>query len=186
MAGGVCSPAAVLRFLVVVASLMADESAVGSRGHGLRSAGSVVAAHGPTCPHGMWNLPGPELKPVSPAWAGRFLTTWSTREAQKVGCLNQSGKSVQREGPKQWLSIDISYHGSSSCCSHTSPNRELTPTPGAHTIFSCSHPTLTYACNNMQKHCTPERLVRLQLWEGLPRASSVWSGTVRGQQGGDP
>ena len=25
--------------------------------------------------HGMWNLPGPRLEPVSPAWAGGFLTT---------------------------------------------------------------------------------------------------------------
>ena len=25
--------------------------------------------------HGMWDLPGPGLKPVSPALAGRFLTT---------------------------------------------------------------------------------------------------------------
>ena len=25
--------------------------------------------------HGMWNLPGPGIKPVSPALAGRFLTT---------------------------------------------------------------------------------------------------------------
>ena len=32
---------------------------------------------GPLAPlsHGMWNLPGPGIEPVSPALAGRFLTT---------------------------------------------------------------------------------------------------------------
>ena len=43
---------------------------------------SVVVAHGlSSCGsraqllHGMWDLPGPELEPVSPALAGGFLTT---------------------------------------------------------------------------------------------------------------
>ena len=36
---------------------------------GSRHAGSVVVGHG------MWNLPGPGLEPVSPALAGGFLTT---------------------------------------------------------------------------------------------------------------
>ena len=31
---------------------------------------------------GMWDLPRPELEPVSPALAGRFSTTGATREAQ--------------------------------------------------------------------------------------------------------
>ena len=32
---------------------------------------------GPLAPlsHGMWNLPGPGIEPVSPVLAGRFLTT---------------------------------------------------------------------------------------------------------------
>ena len=41
--------------------------------HGLWSTGSVVVEHGLSC--GMWDLPGPGLKPVSPALASGFLTT---------------------------------------------------------------------------------------------------------------
>ena len=37
--------------------------------HGLSSGGSRVEL-----PHGMWNPPGPGIKPVSPALVGRFLT----------------------------------------------------------------------------------------------------------------
>ena len=37
--------------------------------------GSVVVAHGPSCIHGMLNLPGPGVEPVSPALAGGFLST---------------------------------------------------------------------------------------------------------------
>ena len=37
--------------------------------HRLQSAGSVVVAHG------MWDLPGPGLEPMSPALGGGFLTT---------------------------------------------------------------------------------------------------------------
>lgn len=76
-------------------------------------------------------------------------------------------------GVLELLLAHLSYQGTHS---HTRSSHHLFLLP----------PTLTYACNNVQKHCTPEKLVRLQLWEGLPRASSVWSGTVRGQQGGDP
>ena len=39
---------------------------------GLQSAGSVVVAHGLSS---MWDLPGAETEPVSPALAGGFLTT---------------------------------------------------------------------------------------------------------------
>ena len=41
---------------------------------GLWSKGSVVA-QGLYLPLGMWNLPGPEIKPMCPALAGRFLST---------------------------------------------------------------------------------------------------------------
>ena len=51
--------------------------------HGLLIAvTSLIAVHGcnswgarAQLPHGMWNLPGPEIKPMSPALAGRFLTS---------------------------------------------------------------------------------------------------------------
>ena len=45
------------------------------RGTGSRRAGSVVVAHGPSCSASMWDLPRPGLEPVSPALAGRSLTT---------------------------------------------------------------------------------------------------------------
>ena len=37
--------------------------------------GLTVVAHGLNCPYGMWNLPELGIEPVSPALAGRFLTT---------------------------------------------------------------------------------------------------------------
>ena len=42
---------------------------------GLQSAGSVVMTHGLELLHGMWDLPGPGLEPMSPALADGFLTT---------------------------------------------------------------------------------------------------------------
>ena len=42
--------------------------------HGLETAGSVSWYMGLVAP-GMWNLPGPEIKPMSPLLAGRFLST---------------------------------------------------------------------------------------------------------------
>ena len=42
---------------------------------GSRLAGSVVTVHGLSLLRGMWDIPGPGLEPVSPALAGRFLTT---------------------------------------------------------------------------------------------------------------
>ena len=41
------------------------------------SAGPVVLSHGLSCPAARENLPGPGIKPVSPALAGRFLSTVS-------------------------------------------------------------------------------------------------------------
>ena len=68
--------AAVCRSLIAVASccgaqaLDAQASVVATRG--LQSMGSIAVAHGL---HSMWNLPWPGIKPMSPALAGRFLTT---------------------------------------------------------------------------------------------------------------
>ena len=42
---------------------------------GSKHADSVVVAHGLTCYGSMWDLPGPGMEPVSPALAGRFLTS---------------------------------------------------------------------------------------------------------------
>ena len=52
----------------------------------LPSTGSVVVAHGLSCSkaRGIF-LPGPGIKTVSPALAGRFLTTGSLREV--LSCL---------------------------------------------------------------------------------------------------
>lgn len=54
------SPDAVRRLLIVVASLI---SSTGPRMHGLG------------CLHGMWDLPGSEIEPMSPTLQGGFLTT---------------------------------------------------------------------------------------------------------------
>ena len=65
--------------LIVVASLVAEK---GSRHAGFSSCGSQALERGlSSCGsraqllRSMWDLPGPGLKPVSPALAGRFLTT---------------------------------------------------------------------------------------------------------------
>ena len=54
--------------LTEVAPLCCRAPALGARA-------SVVVAHGLKLLHGMWDLPGPGLEPVSPALAGGFLTT---------------------------------------------------------------------------------------------------------------
>ena len=54
-------------FLTVVASLVAEYGPPW-----LWHMGSTAWTY---LPGGMWNLPGPEIKPMSPALAGRFLTT---------------------------------------------------------------------------------------------------------------
>ena len=43
---------------------------LGSKAAGLSSCGTQILL-----PQGMWNLPGPGIKPMSPASAGRFLST---------------------------------------------------------------------------------------------------------------
>ena len=42
-------------------------------------------AHRLCCSAGMWDLPGPGLEPVSPALAGRFLTTELPGKSLPVG-----------------------------------------------------------------------------------------------------
>ena len=59
-------------FLIAAASLTAEH---GSRHTSFSHCSSVVAAPRPILSHGMWDLPGPGIEPVSPALAGRFLTT---------------------------------------------------------------------------------------------------------------
>ena len=57
--------------LIVVASLVKDPSSfIQEPWH----AGSVFVVHGLRS-HGMWDLLGPRVEPVSPALAGGFLTT---------------------------------------------------------------------------------------------------------------
>ena len=78
---------AVCGLLIAVASLVAEHWAPGARAsvvvaRGLSSCGSrALEPRLSSCGawaqllHGMWVLPGPGLEPVSPALAGRFLTT---------------------------------------------------------------------------------------------------------------
>ena len=43
----------------------------------------VVEAHGLSC---MWNLPGPGIRPISPALVGGFLTTGPLEGSKKIFC----------------------------------------------------------------------------------------------------
>ena len=61
--------------LGVVASLVAEHGLWGIRASVVAVHGLTVVAHGLSCPYGMWNLPGLGIEPMSPALAGRFLTT---------------------------------------------------------------------------------------------------------------
>ena len=65
-----------------VASLVAEHGLEGPvvAAPGLQSAGSVVAVQGGQLPRGTLDLPGSGIKLVSPALAGRFLTTESPGE----------------------------------------------------------------------------------------------------------
>ena len=78
---------AVRGLLIAVASLCCGARALGARtsvvvAHGLNSCGlRALERRLSSCgaqaylPHGMWDLPGPGLEPVSPALAGGFLAT---------------------------------------------------------------------------------------------------------------
>ena len=50
--------------------------------------------------HGMWDLPGLGLKPVSPALAGGFLTTAPPGKPYLVNFLNQNPKYSLSDGPE--------------------------------------------------------------------------------------
>ena len=63
--GGYSLPV-VLGLLIAVVSLVTQ--------HGLQLHGSVVGVYGLSC-LGMWDLPGPGIKPTSPALVGGSLTT---------------------------------------------------------------------------------------------------------------
>ena len=69
-----CSRVAVLRLLTVVASLVEGALECWLSRYGTQA---LVA-------HGMWDLPGPGIKPVSPALAGRFLSTGPPRKSTQV------------------------------------------------------------------------------------------------------
>ena len=68
------SPVVMLRLLIAVASFVVE--------YGLQ-------AHGLNCSHSMCDLPGPAIEPVSPALAGRFLTTGPPGNP-KLGPFNTS------------------------------------------------------------------------------------------------
>ena len=53
---------------------------------------------------GMWDLPGPGIEPVSPALAGGFLTTVSTREVPGLLSIQQS----ENGDPKATLIMEVS------------------------------------------------------------------------------
>ena len=55
-----------------------------SRGVQALGTGSGVVAHGLSCFLGMWNLPGPGIKPMSSAMAGRFLFTVPPWKSSKL------------------------------------------------------------------------------------------------------
>ena len=84
-ASGDCSLIAVHGFLILVASLITE--------HGLQSiwtsvvSSTWVSEHGlSSCApsfDGMWDLPGPGIKPMSPALAGK-LYHWATKEALSI------------------------------------------------------------------------------------------------------
>ena len=66
-------------------------------------------------PCGMWDLPGPGTKPVSPALAGRILYHWGTREAQDCILITEMYSvfkiaATGREGTKNyWKSHSSLY-----------------------------------------------------------------------------
>ena len=62
------SPVVLTGLLTVVASLVAEHWALGHVGFSSRGAQAYLS-------NGMWDLPGPGIKPMFPALAGRFLTT---------------------------------------------------------------------------------------------------------------
>ena len=89
-----------LRWLLLLQSM-------GSRRAGFSSCGSWALEHRlsswgarASLLHGMWDLPGPGLEPMSPAFAGGFLTTVPPGKSSTHTCkgissiLKKSGSSV--------------------------------------------------------------------------------------------
>ena len=83
---------AMCRLLIVVAALVAEHGLQGARAsgalaHGLKSCSSRAVEHRlNSCArawllHGMWDLPGSGIEPVSPALAGGFFITEPHRKA---------------------------------------------------------------------------------------------------------
>ena len=132
---------------------------------GLQSAGSVVVAHGlSSCGaraqllHGLWDLPGPGIEPVSPALAGRFLSTAPPGKSQcdisylkkvkNIMGVDQSGNrselALSKTGKQEeilldtFLSFCFSFFPTSGTFSHCflleAPNTVLKvlPSPACH------------------------------------------------------
>ena len=91
--------------LIAVASLVAEHGLLGAQisvvvALRLSSCGSRALEHRlSSCGawasllHGMWDLPGPGLEPVSPALAGGFLTTLPPGKSRKIlKCAEQNEK----------------------------------------------------------------------------------------------
>ena len=74
---------AVHGLLIVVASLVVEHGLQAHRLQQLWHAVSVVVAHGLKLLRGMWDLPGPGHEPLSPALAGRILTTAPPGKSQE-------------------------------------------------------------------------------------------------------
>ena len=100
--------------LIAVASLIAEHglqehglqqlwhAASVAVARGLQSTGSVIVAHRLSCSAtGMWDLPRPGLKPVSPALAGRFLTTPPPGKSHYICYLSTETKVVRLQPTAQ-------------------------------------------------------------------------------------
>ena len=125
---------------------------------------SLVAVHGlSSCsiwvwlPQGTWDLPGPELKPVSPALAGRFLTTGPPGKSLGAAHFKDFDKCIMTHIHHCRI-IQNSFSALKMPCVlpiHSSPP----PAPGNHRS-SCLHgfafPKISYSWNHMV--CSLSRL----------------------------
>ena len=107
------------------------------RSTGFRCVASVVVAPGlSSCGsraqllHGMWDLPGPGIEPVSPALAAGFLTT-APRKSLHAHFCPASGPTRDSTPPKQaggqWGLLALLLAGAAH------------PAPGSHAPASCGH-----------------------------------------------
>ena len=94
--------------LTAVASLVAEHRLLGERTSGSRALEHRLNSSG-TWAHllcGMWDLPGSEIEPGSPSWAGEFFTTeppgrpkrWSLNADGKEAAEREGADPVQRRG----------------------------------------------------------------------------------------